>query len=78
MLCDLQKMNFQPGFSDFVLETLTRKAEAMYNRDHNVALAFDEMTIKQGLVYNEESDTTEGFEYFGHIGLTRYIEKPCC
>ena len=66
-------MNILLGFNESVLEALMRKAEAMYDRDCNVALAFEEMTIKQDLVYNEESDTFEGFEDFSHIGQTRYI-----
>ena len=43
LLCDLLKMNIQPGLSESVLEALMRKAEAMYDRDHNVALAFDDI-----------------------------------
>ena len=66
-------MNIQLGFNESVLEALMRKAEAMDDRYYNVALAFDEMTIKQGLMYNEGNDTIEGFEAFGHIGQTRYI-----
>ena len=62
LLYNLQKMNIQPGLNESVLEALMSKAQAMYDRDHNVALAFDEMTIKQGLVYKEGSDTIEGFE----------------
>ena len=31
------------------------------------------MSIKEGLVYNEATDSVEGFEDFGDIGQTRYI-----
>ena len=41
--------------------------------DRNVALVFDEMSIKQSLVYNEGTDSVEGFEDFGNLGQTRYI-----
>ena len=63
----------KPGFNESVLKALTVKAKAMDDRDCNVALVFDEMTIKQGLVYNAGTDTIEGFEDFGDIGQTRYI-----
>ena len=68
-------MNIQPGFNESVLKALIRKIETMYDTDCNVTLAFDEMTRKQGLVYNEGSDTIKGFEDFGHIGQTRYMAK---
>ena len=41
--------------------------------DRNVALVFDEMSIKQSLVYNEGTESVEGFEDFGNLGQTRYI-----
>ena len=44
---DLQKMNIKPGFSESVFEAHTVKAKAMNDRDHNVSLVFDEMSIKK-------------------------------
>ena len=73
LLGSLQKMNIQPGFSESVLEALKVKVTAMDPRDRNVALVFDEMSIKQGLVYNTGKDIVEGFEDFGQLGQTRYI-----
>ena len=70
---DLQKMDIKPGFSDSVLEALKVKVNAMDCRDKNVVLVFDEMSIKEGLLYNVRRDIIEGFEDFGHIGQTRYI-----
>ena len=70
---DLQKMHIKPGFSDSVLEALKVKVNAMDCRDKNVALVFDEMSIKEGLLYNVGRDIIEEFEDFGHIGQTRYI-----
>ena len=66
-------MNVKPGFSQSVLDALTQKVKAMVPIDHNVALVFDEMSIKQGLVYKEGSDIVEWFEDFGDIGQTRHI-----
>ena len=71
--CDLQKMNIKLGFSESVFEALTVKAKVMNDRDRNVSLVFDEMSIKQALLYNEKRDTIEGFEDFGFIGKTKYI-----
>ena len=73
LIRDLRKMNMKPGFNESVLKALTVKAKAMDDRDCNVALVFDEMTIKHGLVYNAGTDTIEGFEDFGDIGQTRYV-----
>ena len=73
LLHELRKMNIKPGFSASVLEALKMKAKNMHPRDCNVVLAFDEMSIKEGLVYNPGSDIVEGFEDFGSIGQTRYI-----
>ena len=70
---DLQKMHIKPGFSDSVLEALKVKVNAMDCRDQNVVLVFDEVCIKEGLLYNVGRDIIEGFEDFGHIGQTRYI-----
>ena len=73
LLRDLQKMNIKPGFNGSVIDALTLKVQAMDPIDHNVALVFDEMSIKQGLVYNEGTDSVEGFEDFGDVGQTRYM-----
>ena len=65
-------MNIKPGFSQSALDALTLKVQAMHPTDRNVALVFDEMSIKQSLVYNEGTDSVEGFEDFGNLGQTRY------
>ena len=66
-------MNIKPSLSGSVIDALTLKVQAMDPIDCNVALVFDEMSIKQGLVYNEGTDSVEGFEDFGDAGQTRYI-----
>ena len=73
MLRDLEKINIKPGFSQSVLDALTLKVQAMHHTDRNVVLVFDEMSIKQSLVYNEETDSVEGFEDSGNLEQTRYI-----
>ena len=54
-------MNIKLCFSQSVLDALTLKVQAMHPTDRNVALVFDEMSIKQSLVYNEGTDSVEGF-----------------
>ena len=53
---DLQKMSIKPRFSESVLEALKVKVNAMDCRDKNVVLVFDEMSIKEGLLYNVGRD----------------------
>ena len=66
-------MNIKPGFGESVLEALKVKVNAMDCRYKNVVLVFDEMSIKEGLLYNVGRDVIEGFEDFGHTGQARYI-----
>ena len=70
---DLKKMNMKPGFSESILEALQVKVKTMDIRDQNVALVFDEMSIKEGLTYNTGRDIVEGFEDFDHAGQTRFL-----
>ena len=73
LLCDLQKMKIKPGFSESVPEALKVKVNAMDFKDKNNVLVFEEMSIKEGLLYNVGRDVIERFEDFSHIGKTRYI-----
>ena len=73
LLRDLKKMNMKPGFIESILEALQVKVNTMDTRDRNVALVFDEMSIKEGLTYNTGRDIVEGFEDFGLAGQTRFL-----
>ena len=53
--------------------TLTVKTKVMNERDCNVFLVLDDMSIKQALLYNEKCNTIKGFEDFRFIGQTKYI-----
>ena len=50
---------------------MTVKAKVMNERDCNVSLVSDDMSIKQALLYNEKYNTIEGFEDLGFIGQTK-------
>lgn len=58
----LQKTNIMPGFSDTVFDALKLKVHTMDEKDRHVAVVFDEMSLKTGLVYNHGLDKIEGFE----------------
>ena len=72
---DLQKMNIKPGYSESLLEALKVKVNAMDCRGKNVVLVFDEMSIKDGLLYNFGRDVIEGFEDFVHIGQQGILQN---
>ena len=63
----------KPGLIESTLEALQVKVNTMDTRDRNVALVFDEMSIKEGLTYNTGRDIVEGFEDFGLAGQTRFL-----
>ena len=63
----------KPGFIESILEALQVKVNTMHTRDQNVALVFDEMSIKEGLTYNTGRDIVEGFEDFGLAGQIRFL-----
>ena len=71
--CDLQKMSIEPGFVENVFVVWGQKVHVFGDTDRFVSLVFDEMSIKDGLVYNEMKDQIDGFEDFGHLGRTKYI-----
>ena len=73
LLRDLKRMNMKPGFIESILEALQVKVNTMDTRDQNVALVFDEMSIKEDLTYNTGRDIVEGFEDFGLAGQTRFL-----
>ena len=61
----LQNTNISPGFNNTVLDALKLKVQSMNQKDRNVALMFDEMSLKSAVVYNPGLDVNEGFEDVG-------------
>ena len=70
--CDLQEMIIEPGFVENDFVALGQKVCVFDDTDQFISLVFDEMSIKEGLVYNEMKDQINGFEDFGHLGRTKY------
>ena len=70
---DLQRISIEPGFIKNVFVALGQKVCIFGDTDQFLSLVSDEMSIKDGLVYNEMKDQINGFEDFGHLGRTKDI-----
>ena len=55
----MQDINIGTGFHDAILEGLKIRAKSMSDQDNLCAVVFDEMSIKERLVYNAQSDIIE-------------------
>ena len=69
----LQRTNVMPGFSDSMFAALKLKISTMDDKDRCVAVVFDEMSLKNGLVYNHGLDKIEGFEDFSGFGSSHFV-----
>ena len=54
-------IDVHPGFNKSILEALQLKVQAMSAQDRIVAVSFDEMAIRGGLMYDEGRDEVDGF-----------------
>lgn len=52
----LSGIDVQPGFSTAVMEALEKKVRHMDPMDRYCSIVFDEMSIKEGFVYDESRD----------------------
>jgi len=69
----VSKVRVYPGFNKKILEALKSKVEGMPAGSELCALVFDEMTIKETVVYNAERDEIEGLEDYGMLGKTHFV-----
>lgn len=69
----MQKVNIRPGFHHSILEGLKAKVENMSEKQKLCAIVYDEMAIKENLVYDVERDSVEGLEDSGTGGRTGYV-----
>ena len=56
----------KPGFHNRILEGIKEKVAQFNEHDRLVAIAFDEMSIKKSLNYNERMDCVLGYEDLGN------------
>ena len=57
----MRNIAVQPGFNDVVLNALEKKMAGTPDTAKLVALAIDEVSIKEGLTYNSGRDIVEGY-----------------
>lgn len=66
----LSKMPIHPGFSDTVINHLSRKVNELSDKDRTCVIMFDEMSLKKRLIYNSANDNVEGYQDLGEHGRT--------
>ncbi|GFO46762.1 THAP domain-containing protein 9 [Plakobranchus ocellatus] len=65
----MSNLNSRPGFCSTILDALKIRMSSMTKLDKECTLIFDEMTIKEAVVYNIRDDEIMGFEDYGKRGL---------
>jgi hypothetical protein len=66
-------IDVKPGFNDNILEALKHKVQAMSPNAALCTVVFDEMSIKETLSYNPQTDDVDGLEDFGTCGKTCFV-----
>lgn len=61
------------GINDALFKHLKERVEMFSEAKKFCSLIFDEVSLSEGLHYNESLDKIEGFEDFGHLGRTDKI-----
>lgn len=69
----MRNVQVYPGFNDHILQALKVKVSGMGENSNLCCIAFDEMSIKENVSYNQERDYIEGLEDFGNYGRTKYV-----
>ena len=59
-------INLKPGFHQIILNGIKEKAVSLNEQESLVTIAFDEMSIKTNLTYNERIDNVIGYEDLGN------------
>ena len=69
----LEEVEFKPGFSHDIFESLRKRVSKMPEHERLCCLIFDEVSLKEGLKYNDKEDIVEGLEDFGTLGRTHKL-----
>ena len=69
----MQKIKIFPGFCHNIFQALKIKVEAMPTSSLLCALTFDEMAIKERVIYGVERDEVEGLKDFGVYGKRQFV-----
>ena len=67
----LEGMEFESGFKSDILNILQKRVDKMSEKEKLCVLLVDEISLKEGLNYNESKDMVEGLEDFGLLGRTK-------
>lgn len=62
----LQKLNFNPGFHEVTLKGLSHKTKNMTETEKLCVLLMDEISLKEAIHYDQNSDRMLGLEDYGH------------
>ena len=69
-ICTLRRsikmIDMRPGFHERIFESIREKVETFTKKESLVAIAFDEMSIKTHLQYDEGIDSVIGYEDYGN------------
>ena len=74
----MNKLEIEPEFSSNILQALKLKIDSMPQRDRACIIIFDEISLKEHVVFNAKKDRVEGFEDFGFLGRSKYISNHAC
>ena len=69
----LQGMTFQPGFNNDIFDLMKERVSKMSRSERVCSLLLDEVSLKEGLTYNETDDLIVGLEDFAFLGRTKEV-----
>lgn len=74
----IQIKSLSPGFHENVLKEIAPQVLKLNERERNVVLLFDEMSVKENLTYNKYKDLIEGFVDYGDGERENKHAKSIC
>lgn len=69
----LQGLHFQPGYQSNIMDVLKSRVAHMTEMEKVCSILIDEISIKEGLTYDEYDDRIVGLEDFGFIGRSNEV-----
>ena len=69
----MRKINIYPGLNFKIIHALFSKVKVMASGGELCSLVFDEISLREGVSYDEGKDEIEGLEDFGLFGKSKYV-----
>jgi len=69
----MRNTGIYPSFNANIISALKEKVNTTVEHSEICAVLFDEMSLKEEVVYNVEKDHVEGLEDFGCMGRTGHV-----